>query len=82
MSATTPARMTADEFIAWAMQQPEGQRYELVDGEAVGMAPERAGMHAPSTGSAKPWARQFGQPDCPEAFPDGMSVRVDADTVP
>jgi hypothetical protein len=24
MSATAPARMTADEFIAWAMAQPEG----------------------------------------------------------
>ena len=35
--------MTADEFIAWVMRQPEGQRYELVAGEVVGMAPERAG---------------------------------------
>ena len=43
MSAPAPARMTADEFIAWAMQQPEGQRYELVAGEVVGMAPERVG---------------------------------------
>ena len=34
-------RMTADEFIAWAMEQPKGERYELVGGEVVGMAPER-----------------------------------------
>jgi Uma2 family endonuclease len=39
---TAPAYMTADEFIAWAMQQPEGQHYELVAGEVVAMAPERA----------------------------------------
>ncbi len=49
MSEPSPARMTADEFIAWAMQQPEGQRYELVAGEVVGMAPERAG-HARGKG--------------------------------
>ncbi len=82
MSVTTPARMTADEFIAWAMQQPEGQRYELVDGEAVGMAPERAG-HARAKGLVyEALAQAIRAADVPcEAFPDGMSVRVDADTV-
>jgi Uma2 family endonuclease len=82
MSATKPARMTADEFIAWAMQQPEGQRYELVAGEVVGMAPERA-AHARAKGriyeALAQAIRATGLP-C-EAFPDGMSVRVDADTV-
>ncbi len=33
MSATKPARMTADEFLTWAMQPPEERRYELVAGE-------------------------------------------------
>jgi Uma2 family endonuclease len=42
MSATAKQRMTADEFIAWAMEQPEGTHYELVAGEVVAMAPERA----------------------------------------
>lgn len=37
-----PGRMTSDEFIAWAMERPEGQRYELAAGEVVGMAPERS----------------------------------------
>ena len=36
-----PPRMTADEFIAWAMEQTDGVHYELVGGEVVGMAPER-----------------------------------------
>ncbi|MBV8068368.1 MAG: Uma2 family endonuclease [Acidobacteriaceae bacterium] len=37
--AVRPKKMTVDEFIEWAMNQP--QRYELVDGEPVAMAPER-----------------------------------------
>lgn len=34
-------RMSVDEFLAWSARQPRG-RYELVDGEAVAMSPERA----------------------------------------
>ncbi|HET6196788.1 MAG TPA: Uma2 family endonuclease, partial [Acetobacteraceae bacterium] len=83
MSAPAPARMTADEFIAWAMQQPDDQRYELVDGEVYGMAPERAG-HARAKGriyqALSQAIRTAAQLPC-EAFPDGMSVRVDANTV-
>ena len=82
MSATANVRMTADEFIVWAMEQPEGQRYELVDGEVIGMAPERA-AHARVKGriyeSLTAAIRAAGAP-C-EAFPDGMAVRVDAHTV-
>jgi hypothetical protein len=37
----TGQRKPADEFIAWAMHQPEGERYELVAGEVVSMVPER-----------------------------------------
>jgi len=36
-------RMTVDQFLSWAMAQPEGARHELVAGEVVAMAPERAG---------------------------------------
>lgn len=82
MSATAPARMTADQFIAWAMQQPEGQRYELVAGEVVGMAPERA-AHARLKGRVyEALGRAIRAADAPcEAFPDGMTVRIDSDTV-
>jgi Uma2 family endonuclease len=41
MSAPVSTRMTADAFIARAMQQPEGRHYELAAGEIVAMAPER-----------------------------------------
>ena len=37
-----PGRMTVEEFLDWAMLQPGG-RYELMDGQIVAMAPERAG---------------------------------------
>ncbi len=74
-------RMTADEFIAWSLEQPSG-RYELEDGQVVAMASERA-RHARV--KAAVWAALrdaivgAGLP-C-EAFPDGMAVRMDDGTV-
>jgi Uma2 family endonuclease len=82
MSATAQTRMTADEFIAWAMEQPEGKRYELVAGEVVAMAPERA-AHGRMKGrmyTRLEEAIRAANLAC-EAFPDGMAVRVDADTL-
>ncbi len=35
MTSAAPRNMTAADFLAWAMVQPEGARYELVAGEAV-----------------------------------------------
>jgi Uma2 family endonuclease len=75
-----PGRMTVDEFLAWAMAQPEG-RFELVDGAVVAMAPERAG-HARR--KAEIWLalreaiRSAGLP-C-EVLPDGMTVKIDDHT--
>ena len=34
-----PARMTADVFITWAIERPEGDHYELAAGKVVAMAP-------------------------------------------
>lgn len=74
--------MTSDEFIAWAMEQPEGQRYELVAGEVVGMAPERS-AHALT--KAHFWRRlteaveAAGLP-C-DVYPDGMTVEIDVGNV-
>lgn len=82
MSALAKQRMTADEFIAWAMEQPEGERYELVAGEVVAMAPERA-AHGRMKGRMYirlVEAIRAANVAC-EAFPDGMAVRVDADTI-
>jgi Uma2 family endonuclease len=82
MSAALPVHMTANEFIVWALQQPEGRRYELVVGEVLGMEPERAG-HARAKGriyEARARAVRAGDLPC-EAYSDGTSVRVDSDTV-
>ncbi len=74
-------RMTSDAFIAWAMEQPEGKRYELAQGEVIAMAPERS-VHALTKFRV---ARLFA--DAVEAaglpctvYPDGMAVVVDDET--
>jgi Uma2 family endonuclease len=82
MSLPAHRRMTADEFLDWAMAQPEGARYELVAGEVVAMAPERA-VHGRAKVAVLDALRaavaKAGLP-C-EAFVDGMAVRVDDTTV-
>ena len=78
MGDPAPRRMHADEFLRWAMEQPEGERYELVGGEIIAMSPERsvhalvkgnvfAGLRAAIAASTLPCT----------ASPDGMSVKAD-----
>jgi Uma2 family endonuclease len=74
--------MTADEFIVWAMHQPEGEHYELAGGEVIAMAPERlaharAKLHIVNRLSAAIEASGAG---C-EAVTDGLAVVIDATTV-
>jgi Uma2 family endonuclease len=76
-----PRPVTVDQFISWAMAQPDGPRYELVDGEVVAMAPERAG-HARR--KAAVWLAlrdciKAARLSC-EALPDGMTVKIDEHT--
>ncbi len=77
-----PTSFTADAFLAWAADQRQS-RFELICGRPVAMAPERAG-HARAKArayrafEAAAIARE--RLDC-EAFPDGMSVRVNEATV-
>ena len=74
-------RMTADEFLVWAMDQPHG-RYELASGEVVAMAPERA-AHArtkfETAVALRDAIRTAGLP-C-EVFTNGMAVRIDDVTI-
>jgi Uma2 family endonuclease len=73
--------MTVDEFLAWLEEGSEGVRYELVAGEVVAMAPERA---AHARRKAQVWLalrdgiEAAGLP-C-EALPDGMTIKVDEHT--
>ncbi len=82
MAETARARMTSDEFIAWAMSRPEGERYELAAGEVVAMAPERS-AHALTKGRLfRRLAEAIEAAGLPcTAYPDGMAVEVDAATV-
>ena len=72
---------TADEFIAWAMEQPTG-RFELDNGRVVAMAPERMN-HALAKRDvviAFHNAIRARGLSC-QALPDGMAVRVNDQTV-
>jgi Uma2 family endonuclease len=82
MNAPTKLRMTADEFIRWAMEQAEGQRYELADGEVFPMSPERFG-HIETKGNvyfALRLATQRCAAPC-RVYVDGASIRIDDSTV-
>jgi Uma2 family endonuclease len=75
------SRLTADEFLAWALEQPRG-RFELAGGEVVAMAPERV-EHARAKLAATLALRTgllAGGLPC-EAIIDGVAVRIDDLTV-
>ena len=76
-----PRRMTAEEFVVWAEQQPSG-RYELFEGEVLAMAPERI-AHARAKvdifDRLRAAIKEAGLP-C-EAFLDGVGFAVDQQTV-
>jgi Uma2 family endonuclease len=81
MEQPKQTEFTAEEFIAWALEQPTG-RYELDNGTVVAMAPERVN-HARAKSQA--WlalrtAISTRDLAC-EAFPDGATVRVNDRTV-
>ncbi len=73
--------MTADEFLTWAEAQERG-RFELIAGEVVAMAPEIGDHVRAKLAFAIALKEAIGKAglDC-EAFVDGLSVRIDADTV-
>lgn len=82
MRAAAIPRMSADDFLPWAARQAEGRRYELVDGEVVATAPERAQHTRAKYRAARALddaIRAAGLP-C-ESFVDGLSVRVRDQTV-
>ena len=82
MSAPARARMTADQFIEWAMAQPEGCRYELAAGELVAMAPERSAHALTKLTVAMRLFEAVKAANLPcTVYPDGMAVQVDTETV-
>ncbi len=80
-NAATPL-LNADDFIAWAMDRPEGRRWELAHGQPIVMAPERAGHGRAKLRIAERLGRAVRRTalEC-EVFVDGMAVQVDEHTV-
>jgi len=79
MTVLTKARMTVDEFLAWAEGRPG--RHELYKGEVYAMAPETAG-HAETkfaVQSALLAGIRAGRLPC-HLLPDGMTLRIDEKT--
>src|SRR5438309_6343991 len=79
MTALPKTRMTVDEYLSWAEEQPG--RYELLDGAVFAMSPEGAGraekkaaVHAALLAGIR--SRRL---PC-YALPDGMTVRIDEAT--
>ena len=73
--------LSVDEFLAWYERQPEGSRYELLDGVIYQMQSERA-VHGLIKGniyaSFRQQVRNLGLP-C-QVFVDGMAVRIEPAT--
>lgn len=72
--------MTVPEFLAWAASQPRG-RYELVRGEVVAMAPERARHNLAKAAAFRALddaVKGAGLPCI--VFTDGMTVVIDNET--
>jgi Uma2 family endonuclease len=73
--------MTSDEFMAWAVEQPEGCRYELIAGEVVTMPPERRAHALTKFHIARRLAEAVEHAGLAcEVYPDGLSVEIDATT--
>jgi Uma2 family endonuclease len=75
-------RMTSDAFLAWAMEQPDGCRYELMGGQVFQMAPERV-RHALIKGAVfrrLAEAIETAKLSC-QVFPDDMAIEIDVETI-
>jgi Uma2 family endonuclease len=81
MERLRPSALTADEFIVWAMERPDG-RFELDSGTVVAMAPERVNHARAKRNITIAFHNAIGARGlgC-EALPDGASVRVNDCTV-
>src|SRR4051812_46294036 len=81
MEQPRQGRFTADEFIAWAMEQPS-DRYERENGLVVAMSPERV-RHAIAKGQAWLALRNAiaAHGLACQAVPDGATVRIDDRTI-
>jgi Uma2 family endonuclease len=77
MNVQSKRRMTVQEFLVWAAAQPRG-RYELVRGEIVAMAPERALHNLVKAAAFRALGNAVSRAGLPcTVFTDGMTVVID-----
>ena len=73
-----PLTLTADAFLAWVEEQPGDERFELIGGRVMAMAPERLEHIRAKTRSREVLDRAIAAAGLPcEAVADGLGVRVD-----
>jgi Uma2 family endonuclease len=76
MTAVAEKRMTVDEFLAWAAEQPG--RWELFDGVPVAMAPERVIHGRSKSRLVRAFDEAIGRAGLPcEFLIDSAAVRID-----
>jgi Uma2 family endonuclease len=80
MNSLAVKRMSVAEFLVWVQDQDKG-RFELIDGQPVAMAPERAEHVAAKLRAANAFAAAIQRAGvrC-EAFVEGLAVAVDGST--
>jgi Uma2 family endonuclease len=73
--------MTVEEYLAWSDRQSERRRTELINGQVVAMAPERAAHNRIKIAAlfTLRQAVKAGHLPC-EVLTDGMTVRIDEHT--
>ena len=77
MTAQPKHKMTVTEFIPWALAQPRG-RFELVGGEVVAQASERARHNLTKAAVYKALDKAIKKAKLPcTVFTDGMTVKID-----
>jgi Uma2 family endonuclease len=80
MNTVAIKRMNSAEFLVWAQDQDKG-RFELIDGQPVAMAPERAEHVEAKLNAATALTAAIGRADVPcKAYVEGLAVVVDGST--
>jgi Uma2 family endonuclease len=80
MNSLAVKRISVAEFLVWAEAQDKG-RFELIDGQPIAIAPERAEHVAAKLRAANALMAAIGRARAPcEAFVEGLAVAVDAST--
>ena len=81
MNVAVRSAMTVRDYLAWADSQGERQRTELINGQIVAMAPERAAHNRIKISVLMSFHRAISAAKVPcEVLTDGMVVRVDDHT--